>query len=164
MKRTSQLFIAFGAVVATGLAFAAPGHSRGVGGFPPLQRMVRALELSPEQEQTIRGVMNEAKPRFKALRESVRENRKTLMASQPDDPNYAADVATASQAAAANAAELVTLASEVQVQVYSLLTDEQKAKAGELREKMGNRQGRRFKRHGRRGSCDGPEELTSPEA
>jgi Spy/CpxP family protein refolding chaperone len=165
MKRTSQLVVAVGVVVVAGLAYAAPGHDRGMGGFPPLQRMARALELSPEQEQTIRGVMAEAKPRFQALRKNARETRKTLMAANPDDPNYAADVAAASHVSSGNAAELVTLAAGVKVQVYALLTDEQKAKASELMANMGERGGR-FKRRGRHGpkSCDGPDEPPSPEA
>jgi len=165
MKRTGQLVVAVGVAVAAGLAYAAPGHDRGTDGFPPLQRMTRALELSPEQEQTIRAVMTEAKPRFQALRSSARETRQTLMAANPDDPNYATDVAAASQASAGNAAELVTLAAEVKVQIYAMLSDDQKAKASELMANMGERRGR-FKRRGRRGpkSCDGPDAVASPEA
>ena len=163
MRRTSLLISFVGLAMLSGLAHAGPRGEAGVHGFPPLLRMVRALELTPEQEQTVRQIMADAQPRFKALREGARETRQALMTTTPDDPNFAATVAEASQASAANATELVTLMSDVRVQVYALLTDEQKAKAGELMASVAER-GRRFQRRGwrgRRSGCqpeDGPPE------
>lgn len=106
----------------------------GMGG--PGMRVIKQLDLSVEQKDAIKGVMEQYRPRMRELRESRREQRQVLMALTPDDPGYAGAVAEASEQASADARELVTLMGEVQAAVYALLTDEQKARAAELREEF----------------------------
>ena len=140
MKRMRVGLIAVGATIFVGSAFAAPPRDGGMGpGFPPLGRLVHALELAPEQEQAIEEIVSAAKPRFQALRQNARATRQQLMEANPDDSTYSTDVAAASQASANHAAELVNLSAELKAQVYVLLTAEQKQRATELMQRMQER-------------------------
>lgn len=120
------------------------GMGMGMGG--PGMRVLKELDLSTEQKDAVKGVMEQYRPRMRELRQSRREQRQTLMALTPDDPGYAGAIAEASEQASADAREMVNLMGEVQAAVYALLTDEQKAKAAELRAEFSARQEERRER------------------
>ena len=126
---------------AVAVAWAGPGGPgpRGAMGEEMLFRMLDRLDLSPEQRATVEGIVDSYRPRMKALREAVRENRKSLANSSPDDADYASVVAEASQAAATNAGELVNLSAALRGEVHAVLTEEQRAEARQLREEFRER-------------------------
>lgn len=116
----------------------------GMGG--PGMRVIKQLDLSPEQKDAVKAVMQQYRPRMQELRQSRNAQRQTLMALTPDDPGYAGAVAQAGEQASTDAREMVNLMGEVQAAVYALLTDEQKVKAAELRAEFAARQEERRER------------------
>ncbi len=113
------------------------GGPRGFGGGAMSGRMLLhmadQLELTPEQQDSLRALLAEYQPRWQSLRERARESRRSMMALSPDDANYATATLAASQQAAELAAETVMLAGEFQAQTYALLTEEQHQRLQELR-------------------------------
>jgi Spy/CpxP family protein refolding chaperone len=98
-----------------------------------LLHMADRLELTPEQQDSLRALLAEYQPRWRSLRERAGESRRSMMALSPDDADYAAVTLTVSQQAAELAAETVMLASDFQAQTYALLTEEQHQRLQELR-------------------------------
>jgi Spy/CpxP family protein refolding chaperone len=84
------------------------------------------LNLTPEQRETVRGVIRAHQPRWHALREQASVIRETLTETSPDDPGYAAVTQEASQSAATLAAEMVTLANQMRAEIHAVLTPEQR--------------------------------------
>ena len=141
------------------------GGPRGPHGFggpmggldgPRAELMFDALDLTPEQRDAVDGILERYRPQLKVLHDNGRESRRLLLATRPDDPNYATVVAEASQVAGQNAAQLVTLTAELRREMHALLTPEQREKAAEMRARMQERfQERLERRHGRRESAGG---------
>jgi len=157
MKKVSLILAALGGSVLAASVFAGPRGEPGMRDGFFLERISHQLELAPEQEQAIDEIISGAKPRFQALRDSARATREQMMGANPDDPSYSTDVATASQASASHAAELVNLAADVKAQVYGVLDADQKRRATELMAKLQERRAkfmedgpRRHRRWGRR--------------
>jgi Spy/CpxP family protein refolding chaperone len=121
----------------------------GAGFFGPgaFGRMGDELGLTAEQRQSIRAVLDAARPQMQTLRDSMHSNMEKLRGVQPDDPNYANVVAQVSQSAADLASRLVTEGSQVRSQVYGLLTKEQKAKLPQIEAQMKDEAHQRFQHH-----------------
>lgn len=115
-----------------------------------LERMADELALTPEQRQTIRGFFEAAKPGMQELGDRLRANARQLLETTPDDPKYASVVQQASQEAGALSAQMIQQASQVRVQVYGVLTPEQKqklaAKQAEMQKRMEERRKARAER------------------
>jgi len=117
-----------------------PGHGpRGPMAGPGAEFMFEALDLTPEQRDTVDSINEAYRPKLRALRESGRDSRRALMNTAPDDANYSAVVDQASLDAGQNAAALVRLMAAMRSEVYAVLTPEQRVKALELRSKMRER-------------------------
>ncbi|MEL7450283.1 MAG: Spy/CpxP family protein refolding chaperone [Pseudomonadota bacterium] len=132
------------------------GEFRGGGhGGPAMlmgKRVLRQLDLSPEQEDAAMDIFENAKPQMHELHTAKRDSMQRLMAITPDDPSYAAVVDEVAQANAEAAARATRLATQVQAEVYALLTDAQKAQAAEFKaemlERMEEHRSRRAERFG----------------
>lgn len=111
---------------------AARMHMMGFGGEPPLARLVQKLDLSEEQRQSVRSLLESAKAERKSLHEQLRANFEASRTTLPDDPSYAAMIEKRKQLAA----ESIQQRSDLNVQIYALLTPEQKAKIPALIEEM----------------------------
>ena len=121
-------------------------HGMDFAGFP-LDRIADKLGLEDEQQQSIRNVLEAARPEFESLRERSRENREAIRSLDTDDPGYGAELQNLSAQSGELAAELVLLSGRVRGDVNALLTPEQRQQIAEFREGRGDRRGR-----GRRGS------------
>ena len=167
MKERLLQVVSIGFVVLfVGAVWAAPedGEHRGgmhhgnagmMHGGPDFNRMVehmsRRLELDDTQEQAIRNIVDAVKPEAEALREQAQFNR---------EARHALDIAAADydvqlQKLASRNGELVTqvtlLHGRVMAEINAELTDEQRAKFSEHRDKMG----KHFRHHrGSGGSAD----------
>jgi Spy/CpxP family protein refolding chaperone len=125
----------------TGAALA-EGHrhaDHGWGGDPgmgEMHQMLQDLDLSPEQKETVHGIMENSRPRFEALHEEMRANRDILLDVNPGDANYQTVVNRVSQQSGDLASRLVLAMSDVRSQIYGVLTDEQKAKLPAIRAAM----------------------------
>ena len=105
--------------VATAPAAGAHFHGR-QGGFG---HVLRQLNLTPEQKTQVQSIFAQAKPQLQALRSNSRANREQLATVSPNDPGYAALVATEQSAAAAR----VKMRTDLWGQVYAVLTPAQQA-------------------------------------
>jgi Spy/CpxP family protein refolding chaperone len=105
---------------------------RGHDGLPHdglrMMSALKQLDLTAEQQQSVRAVFDGNAEQRKALRERQRSNRDSLASTMPDDPNYPALIAAKKQLAA----EAIQQASDTQTQVFALLTPEQKAKVPQV--------------------------------
>jgi Spy/CpxP family protein refolding chaperone len=85
-------------------------------------RATRQLNLTPEQQTTIQGILSSARAQHQANAGSAGIDLMTL--ANPGDPNYAAALQNAKAAAASRFQSQVQL----QGQIYDVLTADQKAK------------------------------------
>jgi protein CpxP len=109
------------------------GHGPGGMGMSMMPKMAEKLGLSEAQKQDMAALVEMYQPRFKAIAARGKADREALLAMAPDDPAYGELTASVSQEAGLAAAEVVTLMSELQGNVYALLSTEQQAKYLELR-------------------------------
>jgi Spy/CpxP family protein refolding chaperone len=85
-------------------------------------RATRQLNLTPDQQTTIEGILSSARAQHQATAGSASVDMMTL--ANPGDPNYATALANAKTAAATRLQNQV----ELQSQIYNVLTADQKAK------------------------------------
>jgi Spy/CpxP family protein refolding chaperone len=86
-----------------------------------LMRAFHELNLTAAQKQQIHGILSTARQQFAAQRASGAPDRAALM--NPGDPGYAAAV----QAAKQRAADRIQRISDLKLQVYNVLTPDQKS-------------------------------------
>ncbi len=111
-----------------------PGHAG-----MHIQRLLKRLDLTVEQRDQVESIFAQNKPQMREIAETMRGNRDRLATVSPDDAEYSNVVAEVSQSNGALAEQVTLLAASVQSQVWAVLTDEQKAKAEELRQEMRER-------------------------
>lgn len=114
------------------------GHER-----LPLAGTLKQLELSAEQRQSVRSIFESNAGARRALHEQRRANRAALASTMPDDPGYPALIETRKSLAA----QAIQQASDVETQIYALLTPEQKAKVPPI---LAERKARWEQRRGQR--------------
>ncbi len=86
-------------------------------------RATRQLNLTPEQQASIKTILSNARAQAKAAHASGQSPVDITVLGNPGDPNYA----TALQSAKTLAASRIQAESELQGQIYNVLTPEQKA-------------------------------------
>ncbi len=86
-------------------------------------RATRQLNLTPEQQASIKTILSNARAQAKAAHASGQPALDIAVLGNPGDPNYA----TALQSAKTLAASRIQAESELQGQIYNVLTAEQKA-------------------------------------
>jgi len=104
-------------------AHGAWGHGREHHRVELLMHALKQVNITEQQKQSVHGILQSAKPQFEALMGQIRDNERALATLGPDDPNYAATLATAKTLAA----NMVQQRSDVRVQIYGVLTPKQKA-------------------------------------
>lgn len=119
----SALTASVAASAATDGAATPPAHRHAMGfhrdGF---MAALRQLDLSAEQQQSIRSLMQNARQQAKANASGQSVDRSAL--ENPGDPNYAAAVSNAET----TATKRIQQESYLKSQIYNLLTADQKAK------------------------------------
>lgn len=111
-----------------GLGFGGPG--------PSVERMADHLGLDETQQQSIENILEAAKPELEALREAQRANREALAALDPADANYSTAINNIAAENGRLATEGTLLRSRVRNEVNAVLTDEQREKLGQGRQRM----------------------------
>jgi Spy/CpxP family protein refolding chaperone len=127
-------------------AYAEPGggqHGQPGASFPGLAgpglklgRMAKHLELDEAQQQSIENILEATRPEFQALRTDFRANRRALQALDPADPDYTAAINDIAAENGRLATEGTLLMSRVRNEVHSVLTDEQRAKLAQGKQRM----------------------------
>src|SRR5690606_9768107 len=100
-----------------------------------LARLVQKLDLTQAQRQSLQSLLDATAAERKALREQQRALMKESFTTLPDSPNYPALVEKRKQLASA----AIQQRSDLNVQIYALLTPEQKAEIPKLIEDMKSR-------------------------
>ena len=113
--------------------------------------VLKQLNLSPEQQTQVDGIVAGARPQFEAQRTRAHANRAALASTAPGDPRYPTLVAAVQSDAAAG----IQLASDFKTQVYALLTPEQQARIPAIQAAdQAQRAQRRAARQNARGAPD----------
>jgi Spy/CpxP family protein refolding chaperone len=99
----------------------------------------QSLQLTPEQQQSIRELSNAYRPRWQELHARSGSIREKLMTATPDDVGYETATQEARHEASELASDLVALLSQMRIDVHAILTPEQRL---ELQEQMQHRQQR----------------------
>ena len=86
-------------------------------------RATKQLNLTAEQQASIKSILSNARAQMKAARASGQAPVDMAVLGNPGDPNYA----TALQSAKTLAANRIQTESELQGQIYNVLTAQQKA-------------------------------------
>ena len=174
MKNWIRMTVAAGVLAVSGLALAplfaqdgpppdgprmrrmgpcGPGFGRGPGGpLGELGSMFRQLDLSDDQRQQVRSVMQSHEPAFKEIGERMRTARQALDATVTADIVDEAAIRAKSADVAAAEADAAVLRAKVHQEVFSLLTAEQQAKAKELKAERQERMKQRADRLRERGA------------
>jgi Spy/CpxP family protein refolding chaperone len=108
------------------------GPGRGMPGAMmegPFFHAIHQLNLTAEQQTTVHGYLETARQQSRA---SVASQLNITALANPGDPNYLAAITTAKNAAAAR----IQQQSDLQVQIYGLLTPEQQAKLPQVLSEM----------------------------
>jgi Spy/CpxP family protein refolding chaperone len=136
--RTSLLAACAALTIVGGIAYAGvsadgkdAGHRHGQmhrHGGAPLMGTLKHLDLTAEQKQSVQSIFESNAQQRQALRDQQRSNRAVLASMMPDDPNYPELIATQKKLAT----DAIQQASDIQTQVYALLTPEQKVRVPQL--------------------------------
>jgi Spy/CpxP family protein refolding chaperone len=128
--------IATAADEATTAAPAAPGphgwHHHHHGAF----RLLSKLNLSAEQQASIKTIMANAGPQMKSIHQEMRANSLKLSQTQPTDANYAGVVAQVTQANGSLHSQMITQREAVRAQIFKVLTPAQQTQLAALKAQM----------------------------
>ena len=131
----ASLSIATAAEEATTAAAPAPGghawhHHHGFG------NLLAKLNLSAEQQASVKSIMANAGPQMKSIHQEMRANSLKLRQTQPNDPNYANVVAQVTQANGSLHSQMITQKEAVRAQVFKVLTPAQQTQLAALQAQM----------------------------
>jgi protein CpxP len=127
--------IATAADEATTAPAAAPGphgwhHHHGAG------HLYSQLNLSAEQQASIKTIMANAGPQLKSIHQEMRANSLKLSQTQPTDANYASVVSQVTQANGSLHSQMITQREAVRAQVFKVLTPAQQTQLAALKAQM----------------------------
>jgi periplasmic protein CpxP/Spy len=123
------------ATTAAPAAQAAPGghawhHHHGFG------HLLAKLNLSAEQQASVKTIMANAGPQMKSIHQEMRANSLRLRQTQPNNANYANVVAQVTQANGSLHSQMITQKEAVRAQVFKVLTPAQQTQLAALQAQM----------------------------
>ena len=98
-------------------------------GVERMMRMVRELDLTPEQRTKVRGLMQAARPKMDETRGQIRVLNQKLREADPNAKGYDTLVASTAKRVGELSAQRVQQRAQLQRQVWQVLTPGQRAKA-----------------------------------
>lgn len=138
--------IAAGALLITGSIFVIAqkaghkdGNHLGGRGHHGAAMFLRGLDLTDEQKAKVKEIMEASRTNVEPLMVQQRDGHKKIAALGTDGNFDQASVETAAAEQGAITAKLIVEKEKVKAQVFAILTDEQKAKAAEMRTKAEER-------------------------
>jgi len=131
---------------AANAAPAAPGphgwHHHGAG------FLLSKLNLSAEQQASVKTIMANAGPQLKSIHQEMRANSLKLRQTQPNDPNYAGVVSQVTQANGALHSQMITQREAMRAQIFKVLTPAQQTQLAALQAQMQARMEARMQARG----------------
>jgi len=146
MKKKVIFGIVAAAVLAIGTVFVVaqksgraggPGFGPGRGGHMA-GMLLRGLDLTDEQKAKVKEIMEAGKTTVEPLMQQLKENRAKLHEIGTNGTFDQAAVEALAAEQGNTTAKLIVERAKVKAQVFALLTDEQKAKAAEMKQKFGD--------------------------
>lgn len=110
----------------------APAEGHGPHHHGGMRHLLSQLNLSPEQQASIKTILAGAEPQMNTLHEEMRANRLKLQQTQPTDPSYPSVVAQVTQANGSLHSQLITQKESVRAQVFKVLTPAQQSQLATL--------------------------------
>jgi protein CpxP len=98
---------------------------------------LKGLDLTDEQKANVKAIMDAHHTAMKPAHEAMKENRQKMQAATANGAFDEAAVTEIANAGAGLMAYMKVEKARVKSQVFSILTDEQKAKASEMKSKWG---------------------------
>jgi periplasmic protein CpxP/Spy len=114
--------------------FGAMGGHRGMMGMA-----LRGLNLTDDQKAKVKDILSANRGNVEPLMQQARDNRKQLAALGTDGNFDQAKVEALASQQADIMSKMIVNREKVKAQIFAILTDEQKAKAAEMRQKMEQR-------------------------
>ena len=125
-----------------------PGMMFGGGPGPGLmlEHMADHLDLDDAQRESVRNILEAAKPEIEALREQFRANREALDALDASDSASSAELNNLAISNGQLATEGTLLFTRIRTEVHAVLTEEQREKLARSKERMRQAFERRMQR------------------
>jgi Spy/CpxP family protein refolding chaperone len=98
--------------------------------------MLSKLNLTPEQQASVKTIFQNAAPQFKSIGQEMHANSLKLRQTQPTDAGYPAVVAQVTQANGSLHSQMITQREAVRAQIFKVLTPEQQAQLKTLQAQM----------------------------
>lgn len=117
-----------------------------------LARMTKTLDLSAEQQDKIKVIMDEHRAKVAPMRQQLEESRNKLRQAIKADTFDEAAIRTLAAGQAAAKTELMVERARMKNQIHAVLTPEQRKVADEKMERMMDRRGGE-RHHGKRCRC-----------
>lgn len=99
-------------------------------------RLLSQLNLSAEQQASIKTIMANAGPQMKSIHQEMRANSLKLSQTQPTDANYPSVVAQVTQANGSLHSQMITQREAVRAQIFQVLTPAQQTQLAALQAQM----------------------------
>lgn len=116
-------------------ALTAPAPPPGREGWRPSaasMRLLRMLDLTTAQQESIKAVISAAKPQIQSLHAQLNANMFKLRKKKPEDPDYSSVNAQVDRAQEALTTQLATRQAELRAQVFKVLTPAQLSRLQEI--------------------------------
>jgi periplasmic protein CpxP/Spy len=98
--------------------------------------MLSKLNLTPEQQASVKTIMANAGPQMKSIFQEMHANSLKLRQTQPTDANYAAVVSQVTQANGSLHSQMITQREAVRAQIFKILTPAQQTQLVTLQAQM----------------------------
>jgi periplasmic protein CpxP/Spy len=98
--------------------------------------LLSKLNLSAEQQASVKTIMANAGPQMKSIHQEMRANSLKLRQTQPNDANYANVVAQVTQANGSLHSQMITQKEAVRAQIFKILTPAQQTQLAALQAQM----------------------------
>ena len=105
-------------------------HHHGAG------HLLSKLNLSAEQQASIKTIMANAAPQMKSIHQEMRGNSLKLSQTQPTDANYQSVVSQVTQANGSLHSQMITQREAVRAQIFKVLTPAQQTQLAALKAQM----------------------------
>ena len=166
MKKRNIVILAIGVLVlGAAFVFAQKAVHKGFGGGhefghgPGMGMEFRALNLTDDQKAKVKAIMETNKANFQPIMQSLKENHKKMADLTANGAFDEAQVSALATEQGNLTAKMIVEKERVKSQVYAILTDEQKAKAAQMRDEFKQKMQDRFKDRKAGADTDKPSEF-----
>jgi Spy/CpxP family protein refolding chaperone len=106
------------------------------------QQMMKALNLTPEQQQQVKTIFGDARQKAQPIRQEMQQNREALHAAVK--ANNTAEIERLSAQQGNLKGKTLAIRSEAMAKFYATLTPEQRVKADQMHQQMQSRMRQRM--------------------